>query len=106
MEFVVGGQGCSGAESRSHPVKVVRGREANSQARCGLGGSATLDLMSAPTYLKSQTTYDDVNLILRLYELRREEKMRDARVWFVSKFKCKTMEEFSKLCPPGSDANA
>jgi hypothetical protein len=32
--------------------------------------------------------------------------MRAARVWFVSKFKCKTMEEFGKLCPPGSDANA
>jgi hypothetical protein len=54
----------------------------------------------------SQPTYDDVNLLLRLYELRREEKMRSARVWFVSKFKCKNMEEFGKLCPPGSDANA
>src|SRR5579871_6094690 len=53
-----------------------------------------------------QPTYDDVNLLLRLYELRREDKMRDARVWFVSKFKCKTMEEFTKLCPPGSDSNA
>jgi hypothetical protein len=53
-----------------------------------------------------QPTYDDVNLLLRLYELRREEKMRAARAWFVSKFKCKTMEEFGKLCPPGSDANA
>ena len=54
----------------------------------------------------SQPTYDDVNLLLRLYELRREEKMRAARVWFVSNFKCKTMEEFGKLCPPGSDNNA
>lgn len=54
----------------------------------------------------SQPTYDDVNLLLRLYELRREEKMRAARVWFVSNFKCKTMAEFGKLCPPGSDNNA
>lgn len=54
----------------------------------------------------SQPTYDDVNLLLRLYELRREDKMREARVWFVSKFKCKTMEEFGKLCGPGSDSNA
>lgn len=54
----------------------------------------------------SQPTYDDVNLLLRLYELRREDKMRDARTWFVSNFKCKTMQEFGQLCPPGSDANA
>ena len=26
-------------------------------------------------------TYDDANLILRLYELRREERMRQARAW-------------------------
>ncbi len=54
----------------------------------------------------SKATYDDVNLILRLYELRREDKMRAARSWFVANFKCKTMAEFGQLCPPGSDANA
>ena len=54
----------------------------------------------------SQPTYDDVNLILRLYELRRESRMRDARNWFVANFRCKTMAEFGQLCPPGSDANA
>lgn len=54
----------------------------------------------------SQATYDDANLILRLYELRREDKMRAARGWFFGNFRCKTMEEFGKLCPPGSDANA
>lgn len=54
----------------------------------------------------SKATYDDVNLILKLYELRREDKMREARSWFVANFKCKTMAEFGQLCPPGSDANA
>jgi hypothetical protein len=54
----------------------------------------------------SQPTYDDVNLLLRLYELRRESRMRDARNWFVANFKCKSMAEYSQLCPPGSDANA
>ena len=53
-----------------------------------------------------QPTYDDVNLILKLYELRRETKMREARNWFVANFKCKTLAEFSALCPPGSDSNA
>jgi hypothetical protein len=54
----------------------------------------------------AQATYDDVNLILRLYELRREDKMRAARGWFFGNFRCKNMEEFGKLCPPGTDANA
>jgi len=51
-------------------------------------------------------TYDDVNLVLRLYELRREKRMREARAWFGSKFRASTMEEFNQLCPPGSEENA
>jgi hypothetical protein len=54
----------------------------------------------------SQSTYDDANLILRLYELRREDKMRAARNWFVANFRAKTMAEMQELCPPGSEANA
>ncbi len=54
----------------------------------------------------SKATYDDVNLILRLYELRREDKMRAARNWFVANFKVKSMADFQQLCPPGSEANA
>ena len=54
----------------------------------------------------SQPTYDDVNLILRLYEMRREAKMREARGWFFGEFRCKSMEEFGKQCPPGSGMNA
>jgi hypothetical protein len=51
-------------------------------------------------------TYDDVNLILRLYEMRREEKMRAARDWFGSEFKAKTFEEAAELAPQGSQNNA
>jgi hypothetical protein len=54
----------------------------------------------------SHPTYDDVNLILRLFELRREEKMRQARDWFGKSFKARTLEDFQALCPPGSDPNA
>jgi hypothetical protein len=50
-------------------------------------------------------TYDDVNLVLKLYELRREEKLRDARRWFLESFKVKTLAEFQALCPRGSEAN-
>ena len=54
----------------------------------------------------ARATYDDVNLILRLYEMRREPRMRDARKWFIGSFKVQTFEEFQALCPPGSEANA
>jgi hypothetical protein len=54
----------------------------------------------------AQATYDDVNLILRLYELRREERMREARQWFVESFEAATPEEANRIAPPGSPAHA
>ena len=51
-------------------------------------------------------TYQDVEVILRLYEMRRETRMREARRWFASHFKAKTMDEFNATCPPGSEPNA
>jgi hypothetical protein len=47
-----------------------------------------------------------VSLILRLYEMRRETKLREARDWFGKSFKIKSVDEFNQLCPPGSDTNA
>ena len=54
----------------------------------------------------AQPTYDDVNLLLRLYEMRREPKMRESRSWFGENFRYKTMSEFTQSCPPGSGPNA
>jgi L-rhamnose mutarotase len=51
-------------------------------------------------------TYEDANLLLRLFELRREEKLRQARAWFTKNFHAHTLEEFQKLCPMGSEENA
>lgn len=57
--------------------------------------------------MSNPATYEDVNLILRLYELRRDDRMREARQWFTSMFRpISTLEEFNKLCPPGSGMNA
>jgi len=53
-----------------------------------------------------QATYDDVNLILKLYDMRREEKLRAARAWFSANFKPKSYAEFQQLCPVGSEPNA
>ena len=56
--------------------------------------------------MPSQATYEDVNLVLRLYELRREETLRNARAWFTANFRPKSLDEFNKLCPAGSQENA
>ena len=39
------------------------------------------------------TKYEDANLILRLYELRREDVMRKARNWFVGEFHPGSLKE-------------
>ena len=54
----------------------------------------------------AQATYDDANLVIRLYDLRREEKLREARAWFFANFKPKTMADIELLCPRGSDNDA
>lgn len=56
--------------------------------------------------MASRPTYDDANLILRLYEMRREERMREARAWFTANFRPKKWEELATLVPPGSHENA
>ncbi len=54
----------------------------------------------------SNTALQDAQLILQLYELRREERLRRARAWFTESFRAQTLQEVNELCPPGSPANA
>ncbi len=56
--------------------------------------------------MTQKPTYDAANLILRLYEMRREDRMRKARAWFTANCKAKSYEELVKLAPGGSDENA
>jgi hypothetical protein len=63
-------------------------------------------MAATPSKVQRPATYDDANLLLRLYELRREDKLRQARDWFFKNFHANTLEEFQKLCPPTSQENA
>jgi hypothetical protein len=56
--------------------------------------------------MDSTPTHEDANLILRLYELRREETLRRARAWFAQNFHVTSMESLQALCPPASEQNA
>ncbi len=55
---------------------------------------------------KNPGTYDDANLILKLYDLRREERMRAARKWMMAHAPFTSREQFLAECPPGSEENA
>jgi hypothetical protein len=55
--------------------------------------------------MANKPTYDDANLLLRLYELRREETMRKARAWFAT-FSADDPEQLQKVTTPGSQESA
>jgi L-rhamnose mutarotase len=63
-------------------------------------------MTAQPSKTERPATYEDANLLLRLYELRREEKLRKAREWFSKNFHVSNLEEFQKQYPPGSEENA
>src|SRR5258707_2708960 len=50
-------------------------------------------------------TYEGVNLMLRLYDMRREVRLRQARAWFVENFHPESPEEMMQKYPQGSEEN-
>ena len=56
--------------------------------------------------MKNPATYEDASLILRLYDLRREEMLRAARKWFGSVPAFASRAQWLSVCPTGSDENA
>jgi len=51
----------------------------------------------------STVTYDEVNLMLRLYDLRREQKLRLARSWYLDHFHLDSPDEMMEKYKAGSD---
>ena len=51
-------------------------------------------------------THQQADLLLKLYEMRREPRLRQARAWFNDNFNATNMQELGTLCPPGSENNA
>ncbi|MGH9740741.1 MAG: DUF4760 domain-containing protein [Candidatus Acidiferrum sp.] len=51
----------------------------------------------------SQVTYDEVNLMLKLYEIRREPRLRQARAWFLEHFRPASPEDMVKKYPQGGE---
>src|ERR1700719_513563 len=54
----------------------------------------------------ADVNHEQVNLMLRLYDMRREPRLREAREWYVNHFRPASAEELMAQCPPGSQENA
>ena len=53
-----------------------------------------------------QVTHEQVNLMLRLYDIRREPRLREARDWYVRNFKPTSLEDVMNVAAPNSQENA
>ncbi len=51
------------------------------------------------------SSYEEVNLMLRLYDLRREPRLRQARSWFVDHFHPANAEEMMQKYPQATEEN-
>ncbi len=51
-------------------------------------------------------TYEDAQLVLKLYEIRREEKLRAARDWYMFKFFPETFDDIKAVLNPENPENA
>ena len=52
-----------------------------------------------------QVTHEQAELLLKLYDMRREGRLRQARAWFVENYSASTPEEMTSKYPPGSEAS-
>jgi hypothetical protein len=53
-----------------------------------------------------EVTHEQVNLMLRLYDIRREPRLREARDWFIREFKPSSAEDVLRLAPANTQENA
>jgi hypothetical protein len=56
--------------------------------------------------LREHPDHHDAELLLRLYELRREDRLREAREWFMKEMKMESAQDFAARVPRGSREHA
>lgn len=89
-------------------INTARGRFSLSAfvygVRAGPAGSNITQRgnMQAKT-TESKPTYEQAQLQLRLYEQRRETRLRTARDWFVANYFVNSMEESMRIAAPGTE---
>src|ERR1041384_8715912 len=53
--------------------------------------------------MESKPTYEQAQLHLKVYDLRRETKLRQARDWFQQNYHAETMEDAMRIGAPGTE---
>ena len=53
--------------------------------------------------MESKPTYEQAQLHLKVYNLRRETRLRQARDWFQQNYHAETIEEAMKIAAPGTE---
>ena len=56
--------------------------------------------------MRENPDHHDAELLLRLYDLRREEKLREAREWFMREFRAESFSDLLQRYPRGTPENA
>lgn len=56
--------------------------------------------------LRDHPDHHDAELLLRLYDLRREEKLRRAREWFFREFRPESVDDYLQRYPAGTEENS
>jgi hypothetical protein len=56
--------------------------------------------------MEKKPTYEQANLHLKIYDLRRESRLRQARDWVFKNFYPKTIEEAMRIASPGTEEGA
>src|SRR6266576_2615765 len=95
-----------GVDNRQRDVYRRAGRGRGQEAWCEERRKEILPQPKSKGGNMGQVTSEQVNLMLRLYEERREPRLREAREWFSANFHVKNEEDVMRICPPGSKENA
>jgi len=53
--------------------------------------------------MQTKPTYEQAQLHLQIYEMRREARLRQARDWFFKNYFADTLDEAMRIAPPGSE---
>jgi hypothetical protein len=56
--------------------------------------------------MEAKPTYEQAQLHLQVYEMRREARLRQARDWFAKNYFADNLEEAMRIAPPGTEASA
>jgi hypothetical protein len=56
--------------------------------------------------MDTKPTYEQGKLQLKMYDLRREARLRQAREWFFKNYFVETMDDFKKVAPMGTEQGA